>query len=342
MNNFFFAPISSFYRNNLYNELTQKCKFTVIYFYKNQHKFRSKDFIDNNSQYKKINYYKLSLINKIFLLKKILLNFRKKKIFICGWNKIEYWLVLIFCINSKKIFVCDSFESKNNRYSLLKKIFLSMIDCVIVPGTLHKNFIKNLNFNKKILVTSSVGIIEPLKKNKFYLKKKKKIKIIYVGRISKEKNLRLLFELIQRSNNLNLSIFGKDENKLEQTLSKKIKNKIKFKGSILNNKIKFEIKKYDLLILPSKFEPWGLVIEEAIYNGIPVISSNKVGCYFDLIKKLKVGYVFNNDSLQSLQKCVNKFRNAKNLRIINKNLSSLNYNLFKKKHIHIYENIMTK
>lgn len=94
--------------------------------------------------------------------------------------------------------------------------------------------------------------------------------------------------------------------------------------------------------MPSTFEPWGLVIEEAIYNGIPVISSNKVGCYFDLIQKLKVGYVFNNDSLQSLQKCVNKFRNTKNLRIINKNLSSLNYNLFKEKHIHIYENIMNK
>ena len=65
-----------------------------------------------------------------------------------------------------------------------------------------------------------------------------------------------------------------------------------------------------MLILPSKFEPWGLVIEEAIYNGIPVISSNKVGCNQDLISNLKVGYVFKNNSIESLKKCVNKIKKS--------------------------------
>ena len=129
---------------------------------------------------------------------------------------------------------------------------------------------------------------------------------------------------------------------MESSFNNEIKDKIKFKGSILNKKIKFEIKKYDLLILPSKFEPWGLVIEEAIYNGIPVISSNKVGCNRDLIANLKVGYVFKNNSLQSLKRCVNKITNPKNLKVINKNLSSLDYNSLRNNHINIYENIMLK
>ena len=72
------------------------------------------------------------------------------------------------------------------------------------------------------------------------------------------------------------------------------------------------------MILPSKFEPWGLVIEEAIYNGIPVISSNKVGCSQDLISNLKVGFVFKNNSLGSLRKCIKKIQNLKNLKIINR------------------------
>ena len=63
-----------------------------------------------------------------------------------------------------------------------------MVDCVIVPGNLHKNFIKSLNFNKKIFVTKSVGIIKPLSKKRF-ISKKNKIKIVYIGRISREKNL---------------------------------------------------------------------------------------------------------------------------------------------------------
>ena len=341
MKNLFFAPISSFYRNNLYNELSKKYKFLVIYINKKNEKFRSNDFIDNKSKYKRINYFKLGIIKKILLLNKILFNKDKKNVFICGWDKIEYWIALIFSVNSTKIFICDSFENENKIFSLFKKFFLSMVDCVIVPGNLHKNFIKSLNFNKKIFVTKSVGIIKPLSKKRF-VSKKNKIKIVYIGRISREKNLELLFKLIKSSSNLSLSIYGKDEEKLESNFNSSLRNKIKFKGSILNKKIRFEIKKYDLLILPSKFEPWGLVIEEAIYNGIPVISSNKVGCYQDLISNLKVGFVFKNNSLASLQKCIKKIQNSKNLKIINKNLSCLNYNSLKKKHIKIYENIMCK
>ncbi len=341
MKNLFFAPISSFYRNNLYNELSKKFKFSVVYINKKQEKFRSDDFINNNSRYKKINYFKLSILKKTLLINKILFNLKKKNVFICGWDKIEYWIALIFSVNTKKIFICDSFESKNKKFSLFKKIFLSMVDCVIVPGNLHKRFIKNLNFNKKIFVTKSVGIIKPFAKKKFS-SRLKKIKIIYIGRISREKNLELLFKLIKSSSNLSLSIYGKDEENLELNLKSNLKKKIKFKGSIFNKKIKFEIKKYDLLILPSKFEPWGLVIEEAIYNGIPVISSNKVGCNQDLISTLKVGYVFKNNSIESLKNCVNKIKNPKNLKIINKNLSSLNYNYFKNNHINIYKNLMRK
>ena len=341
MKNLFFAPISSFYRNNLYNELSKKFKFSVIYINKKQDKFRSKDFVDNKSKYKRINYYKLGILKKISFFNKILFNTEKKNVFICGWNKIEYWIALIFSLNSTKIFICDSFENKNKKFSLLKKIFLWMVDYVIVPGNLHKNFIKSLSFNKKIFITKSVGIIKPVSKKNFS-SKKKEIKIVYIGRVSSEKNLKLLFKLIKSTRNLSLSIYGRDEEKLEANLNNYIKNRIKFKGSILNKKISSEIKKYDLLILPSKFEPWGLVIEEAIYNGIPVISSDKVGCNQDLISKLKVGFVFKSNSLESLKECIDKIKNPRNLKKINKNLSSLNYNSFKKKHINIHENIMGK
>ena len=269
----------------------------------------------------------------------ILLNSKKKNIFICGWNKIEYWIILLFSFNSKKIFICDSFENKNQIFYYLKSFFLSKMDHVIVPGSLHKKFIKSFNFKKDIFVTKSVGIIKPLKKKK-YQSKKNKIKIVYIGRISEEKNLSLLFKLIESSKSLTLSIYGKDEINLKSDLNVDLKNKVKFKGSILNKKIKTKIKEYDLLILPSKFEPWGLVIEEAIYNGIPVICSDKVGSHKDLIKSLKLGYVFENNSLKSLKYCIKKIRNSTKLSKINKNLASLNYNLIKKKHLNIYEKIM--
>ena len=46
-----------------------------------------------------------------------------------------------------------------------------MVDCVIVPGNLHKNFIKTLNFDKEIFITKSEIIIKTFSKKKLFQKK---------------------------------------------------------------------------------------------------------------------------------------------------------------------------
>ena len=81
MKNLFFAPISSFYRNNLYNELSKKYKFLVIYINKKMKNLDLMILLDNKSKYKRINYFKLEIIKKILLLNKILFN-KEKKMFL--------------------------------------------------------------------------------------------------------------------------------------------------------------------------------------------------------------------------------------------------------------------
>ena len=46
----------------------------------------------------------------------------------------------------------------------------------------------------------------------------------------------------------------------------------------------------DVLILPSFSEPWGLVVNEAMVCGMPVIVSNKCGCAADLVRPGAVSY----------------------------------------------------
>lgn len=48
----------------------------------------------------------------------------------------------------------------------------------------------------------------------------------------------------------------------------------------------------DLLALPSSFEPWGLVVNEAMCFGLPVLASDQVGAAGDLIKPDINGYLF--------------------------------------------------
>jgi glycosyltransferase involved in cell wall biosynthesis len=60
----------------------------------------------------------------------------------------------------------------------------------------------------------------------------------------------------------------------------------------------------DLLVLPSKSETWGLVVNEAMASGLPVIVSDKVGCAADLVLNGKNGFIFESGNLHSLVNCL--------------------------------------
>ncbi|QKZ13638.1 glycosyltransferase family 1 protein [Spirosoma sp. KUDC1026] len=48
----------------------------------------------------------------------------------------------------------------------------------------------------------------------------------------------------------------------------------------------------NVLVLPSTSEPWGLVVNEAMACGLPVIVSDRCGCVADLVDNGKTGFVF--------------------------------------------------
>jgi glycosyltransferase involved in cell wall biosynthesis len=57
----------------------------------------------------------------------------------------------------------------------------------------------------------------------------------------------------------------------------------------------------DVLVLPSVFEPWGLVINEVMNAGRAVVVSDQVGCGPDLVKRGKNGYVFKAGDIAGLR-----------------------------------------
>lgn len=65
-----------------------------------------------------------------------------------------------------------------------------------------------------------------------------------------------------------------------------------------------EIAKYylaaDVLVLPSDYETWGLVINEGMCFGLPVITSDRVGCCADLVREDFNGYVFPTGDVPAL------------------------------------------
>jgi glycosyltransferase involved in cell wall biosynthesis len=57
----------------------------------------------------------------------------------------------------------------------------------------------------------------------------------------------------------------------------------------------------DVFVLPSSFEPWGLVVNEAMAAGLPVVISDRVGCGSDLVEGHDTGIVYAHSSPDGLE-----------------------------------------
>lgn len=63
----------------------------------------------------------------------------------------------------------------------------------------------------------------------------------------------------------------------------------------------------DVFVLPSRVEPWGLVINEAMAVGLPVIATDRVGCVDDLVREGENGYVVPSACPKSLADVMRTF-----------------------------------
>jgi glycosyltransferase involved in cell wall biosynthesis len=57
----------------------------------------------------------------------------------------------------------------------------------------------------------------------------------------------------------------------------------------------------DVLVLPSQFDPWGLVVNEAMLFSMPVIVSDQVGAGPDLVQDSETGYTYPVGDVMQLQ-----------------------------------------
>lgn len=62
----------------------------------------------------------------------------------------------------------------------------------------------------------------------------------------------------------------------------------------------------DVLVLPSSHEPWGLVLNEAMCFGLPVIASDAVGAAPDLVRPGETGFVYPTADVPALARALRR------------------------------------
>jgi glycosyltransferase involved in cell wall biosynthesis len=63
----------------------------------------------------------------------------------------------------------------------------------------------------------------------------------------------------------------------------------------------------DALVLPSLSEPWGLVVNESLAAGTPVIVSQRCGCVPELVREPAAGFAFDPSDAAALARLMDRF-----------------------------------
>lgn len=107
-------------------------------------------------------------------------------------------------------------------------------------------------------------------------------RLLYIGQLIKRKGVdRLLYALSQIHDadwKLVLVGTGQDETNLRALTEKlQLANRVQFYGALANAEAMSVLSGADVLILPSRFDGYGAVVNEALCRGVPVICSDQCG-----------------------------------------------------------------
>jgi len=298
------TPIPAFYKVNLYNKISERKKVFVIFISDETSEKRGEGFTalqNANFEYAVLDSGLYEFRNKLRSLRelrRILSSSSFDEILVSGWDAIEYWYLAFSHRKSKISLALEStvFESQiSGVRGLVKKIFLSRVRKVFASGSKHKGLVESLGYRGDVVVTKGVGII---RKSDYPISKDGKVnnRVVFVGRLSPEKNLSQIVEVFNRFPHICLDIYG--DGPQRESLEKISCGNISFKGFASNSSLSEIFRLSDFLVLPSASEPWGLVVEEALFHGVPVVISDRCGVS-DLVENGKNGYVVPFEKLSS-------------------------------------------
>ena len=187
--------------------------------------------------------------------------------------------------------------------------YYDQMDLIYAPSrsTRDELVAKGISSDKIRIYPRGIDInrFNPAKRNGFYKKwndGRKSTKLIYVGRVSREKNLHLLSEayrrLVQSTSSVTLAIVG-DGPYLDEMKRETADLPCIFTGRLEGGDLDAAYASSDIFVFPSTTDTFGNVVLEAQASGLPVIVTDQGGPAENVLPE-KTGLVVKANCVQSI------------------------------------------
>jgi len=239
-------------------------------------------------------------------------------------------VLLMFYARWKGVKVVISSESSSadhNRSAWkewIKKVIVSRANAFFCFGKTSAEYLESLGVAKSAIKTRNAAVIDEKLIRQRYDQAKKTLdtatnpvsrKFVYVGRLAPEKNLNTLIrafaQMVKETGSDWKLLFvgdGPERGNLEKLATESgVASQVIFAGGFPWYQVPDRLAQSDVLVLPSQSEPWGLVVNEAMVCGMPVIVSETCGCAADLVRNGVNGFTFHHAQQSELVKHLTYF-----------------------------------
>jgi glycosyltransferase involved in cell wall biosynthesis len=214
----------------------------------------------------------------------------------------------------------------------LKSEFISGCRGFVVPGRSAQEYLRVKKVNPEKIFTAPNAVDNNLFASHTAIARTHKVVrrrelnlperyFLFVGRIVPEKGV---FDLLSAYSRLNASIReqvglvyvgdGESKHQLEQRSVATSPGVIRFSGFAQREELASYYALAEALVLPTHTDPWGLVVNEAMGCGLPVILSSAAGCASDLLREGETGLLIPPRDVDALTSAMARIADQPELR----------------------------
>ena len=259
-------------------------------------------------------------------LQQLVANINPDVIICSGWIDKDYLKITKpYFKKIPTIMTCDTHwnGSIKQRIATIVSRFtlLNIFSHAWVPGQIQKQYVLNLGFKDANIGTDfySCDLIhfEAIYQSQKILKQTQFPKrFLYVGRYYEFKGIKELWQAFielqtEQPNEWELWCLGIGD--IEPINHPKIKHF----GFVQPKDIATYTTQTGVFILPSRFEPWGVVVHEFAASGFPLLVSDAVGAKEQFLQVGKNGFEFKAQNVSDLKHTLQKFVNASESELVN-------------------------
>ncbi|HVE77045.1 MAG TPA: glycosyltransferase [Actinomycetota bacterium] len=246
-----------------------------------------------------------------------------------GYRQVSFWIAIAAAKMSRSALVLstDAHDLQSRQGSLLKRlvkgpllrVVYRLADGSLAPSTRSRKFLAELGVRRPYLtpyvVDNAFFASKSAKSGKLGLRvdlgwPKKSVVALFMGKLVAWKRPGDVLEAAARVDGLRVLMAGDGPLRAElehRASMPDLNGRVEFLGFVNQSEAPRIYASSDVLVLPSSYEPFGVVVNEAFACGVPAVVSDACGASDDLVADEETGFVFHTGDVEDLAHLLSRF-----------------------------------